>query len=566
MRAAIYARYSTESQDDNSIVGQFVNCETIADANGWRIVARYSDEAISGADESRPEYQRLLADSADGHFDVVIVDETSRITRSPGELPRLLSLLEFRNQFLVDCKGFDSRTETASLLASIYGGIDSLELRKIRDRTHRGLRERHKAGYSAGGKVYGYTTVPVDPTDPKSKRQYEVVEEQAEIVREIFQRYADGESPKAICNDLNARGIASPGSTWKRTVRRCNGWVGTALVGSAKTFTGILRREQYVGMFVWNRRRSKRVPGTSKRVYEIRPKSDWIVSDHPELRIISDSLWRRVQSRLSETRKMATQKQKRPRGRPPRYLLTGILKCGCCGSNFVTDNGRAYVCSSRTNGGKALCENSIRVRRDIAETSVLGNIQEQLLSPAAARYVVESVRKALNEYQRSVTRDQKSAENLKRSLRSVDQKIERVVDAIETSGISSALRSRLARLEAERESLSAALDDAKELDRDLVSVLDVFPGVIRRWREVIEGMADLSRTPHARADDVQEARRQLQGLLGRIELHPRDGELWAHPAVNAKGLVNDEALGGDIYKSQSKVVAGAGFEPATFGL
>ena len=147
MKVATYARYSTNLQDQTSITGQVANCEALAKENGWRVVDHYSDEAISGTDDSRPGYQRLLADSEVGKFDTIIVDETSRLTRRPGELPRLLEILSFRNQFLLDCKGFDSRHETAGLLASIYGGIDSLELRKIKERTHRGLRERAKAGF-----------------------------------------------------------------------------------------------------------------------------------------------------------------------------------------------------------------------------------------------------------------------------------------------------------------------------------------------------------------------------------------------------------------------------------
>ena len=152
MKVAIYARYSTDLQDETSIAGQLANCENLADANGWNVLHYYTDEAISGTDDSRPGCLQLLADLDAGLFDAIIVDETSRLTRSPGELPRLLEILAFRNQALFDCKGFDSRQETASLLASIYGGIDSLELRKIKDRTHRGLRERAKAGCSAGGK------------------------------------------------------------------------------------------------------------------------------------------------------------------------------------------------------------------------------------------------------------------------------------------------------------------------------------------------------------------------------------------------------------------------------
>ena len=131
MKVAIYARYSTNLQDKTSIDGQVANCEALAAREGFDVVRHYQDAAQSGNDDSRRQYQQLLADSEAGLFDAIIVDETSRLTRRPGELPRLLEILAFRNQFLLDCSGFDSRQETASLLASIYGGIDSLELKRL---------------------------------------------------------------------------------------------------------------------------------------------------------------------------------------------------------------------------------------------------------------------------------------------------------------------------------------------------------------------------------------------------------------------------------------------------
>ena len=69
MKVSIYARFSTDAQDISSITGQVVNCEDLAARNGWTVVKRYKDEAISGNDDSRPEYQALLADSEAGNFD-----------------------------------------------------------------------------------------------------------------------------------------------------------------------------------------------------------------------------------------------------------------------------------------------------------------------------------------------------------------------------------------------------------------------------------------------------------------------------------------------------------------
>ncbi len=93
MKVAIYARYSTDLQDKTSIDGQVANCEALAARESLQVVARYQDEGISGNDDNRPGYQQLLADLEAGKFVGIVCDETSRITRNPSELHRLLEEL-----------------------------------------------------------------------------------------------------------------------------------------------------------------------------------------------------------------------------------------------------------------------------------------------------------------------------------------------------------------------------------------------------------------------------------------------------------------------------------------
>jgi site-specific DNA recombinase len=80
MKVGIYARYSTDLQDRTSIEGQFRNCEAVAKEHGFKVVAKFRDEGISGTDDTRPGYRALLAAAEAGEFDCIIVDETSRLT------------------------------------------------------------------------------------------------------------------------------------------------------------------------------------------------------------------------------------------------------------------------------------------------------------------------------------------------------------------------------------------------------------------------------------------------------------------------------------------------------
>ena len=114
IRVAIYARYSTDRQDQTSIDGQYRNCEELAQRSTYAVVARFCDKGISGTDDNRPGFQALLKACECGEFEGILVDETSRLTRNPSVLIKLMDDLAFRNQFLTDCKGFDSQQESAA--------------------------------------------------------------------------------------------------------------------------------------------------------------------------------------------------------------------------------------------------------------------------------------------------------------------------------------------------------------------------------------------------------------------------------------------------------------------
>src|SRR5687767_13384002 len=101
MKVAIYARYSTDLQDKTSIAGQVANSEALASREGFEVVARFQDEAQRGDDDRRTGYQAMLAALNRREFVGIVSDETSRLTRNPSELHRLVAELRFRDQFLV---------------------------------------------------------------------------------------------------------------------------------------------------------------------------------------------------------------------------------------------------------------------------------------------------------------------------------------------------------------------------------------------------------------------------------------------------------------------------------
>jgi hypothetical protein len=165
--------------------------------------------------------------------------------------------------------------------------MNALFVKDLVQKTRRGLRGRVEAGLSGGGNSYGYRVVRrllADGTPVTGEREVDSVE--AAIVARIFTEYAVGQPPRKIAARLNAEGIPGPRGPWS----------GSTINGSRQRRNGILNNELYLGRLVWNRQRFMKDPETGKRVSHANPEHEWITTDVPELRIIDEETWAKVQA------------------------------------------------------------------------------------------------------------------------------------------------------------------------------------------------------------------------------------------------------------------------------
>jgi site-specific DNA recombinase len=163
MHVALYARYSSEHQREASIADQFRTCERSAQSQGWTVSHRYEDKAITGSRADRPGYQMLLQEAQARRFDVLLVDDLSRLTRDEAESIQLRRRLDFWGIRLIGVSdGYDSAAKGHKLQASVRGIINELYLDDLREKTHRGLMGQALKGYSSGGRAYGYRRVPIE--------------------------------------------------------------------------------------------------------------------------------------------------------------------------------------------------------------------------------------------------------------------------------------------------------------------------------------------------------------------------------------------------------------------
>ena len=398
LRCAIYARYSTDKQSPLSIDDQIRKCREFADRQAWDVLDDhiYSDEAISGASDERTGLKRLLeaATSNNQNFGIVLVDDTSRLSRKLADSLRIFEQLRFSGVRLIFVsQGIDTDSEQAEVLLATHGIVDSLYINELAKKTHRGVEGRALQGLHTGGRCFGYRSVPIeDPTrtDPYGRPQIlgvqlEIDPGQAAIVRRVFASYAAGDSIKTIAKRLNAERVPPP-SPYRG--QHHPSWAPSAL-------SVMLHNDRYRGVVVWNRTRKVRNPRTGRRVQRKRPKSEWVVLQAPHLQIVSEKVWRAVECRLALV-KASFGAGASPglcrRSLSAQYLLSGFLKCGVCGARMVVVSGRGqsgrarYGCPMKH--ARGVCTNNLHIRQDSLEREVIGSLQKQVFREDVATYAL----------------------------------------------------------------------------------------------------------------------------------------------------------------------------------
>jgi site-specific DNA recombinase len=447
--AAIYARVSTEMQSRASIADQIRKCRQYAEAHGLTILEEhiYREEDLSGVGADRPVLGRLLQLALSGAppFTAILVDDTSRLSRKLWDALRMFERLNFAGvQFVAVSQGISSDDEQSETLVMVHGLVDSLYVRELAKKTHRGMEGLALRGLHTGGRIFGYDTVSLGEGAGK---KLVVNPSEAVIVKRIFELSAGGHSLKAITVTLNAERVPSPRP---REDRVGGEWCPTAI-------REMLKNELYIGNVVWNRSKFVKVPETNKRRRRPRPESEWLRTSNPELAIIPADLWKAVRERFAalpgiwgypKTRGLA------PRAMTSPYLFSGLLKCGECGANLIIATGggthrhKKYACSRRFNRGG--CDNDLYIRRDDLEDLLLGKLQSEILQPEVGDYAVMEFQRQLQAALGGLSDD--LAEMRQRKTR-LEAEVRRLVSAVAECGHSKSLLEEIGRKEAELQAI-----------------------------------------------------------------------------------------------------------------
>ncbi len=237
-------------------------------------------------------------------------------------------------------------------------------------------------------------------------------------------------------------------------------------------------------------------------------------------------------------------------------MLSGLVRCGACGGGYSKISSNLLGCSTARN--KGTCDNRLNIRRDVLEASVLNGLKANLMDPDLFKEFADEFYREVN---RLRSQELARTEQTKADLHKIERRIKKIVDAIAEGVPARSLKDELMSLEARQDELFAALSETKSPEPFL------HPNLAEVYRRKVANLREALETEDTKAEVIE----IIRSLIDEIALVPENGEL----RIDLKGeLAGILALASDTKKpadhrdglEQIKLVAGAGFEPATFRL
>ena len=397
-KAVIYARFSSHSQHETSIEGQLKECYAFAKRQGYTVIGEYIDRAMTGTNDNRPDFQRMITDSKKKQFQYVIVYQLDRFARNRYDSASNKNILKKNGVRVVSARENISDDASGILMEAVLEGMAEYYSAELSQKIKRGISiQAEKCLYTGGGVALGYKVNP--------DKTFSVDEEIAPFVVEIFKRYAEGQTTADINRFLNENHI--------KTAR------GKAF--NKNSLTALLRNKRYIGTYTFN---------------------DMEIPDGIP-KIIDENLFNEVQEKLRKNKAAPARSRAKEE-----YILTTRLYCGICdemmtGRSGTSRTGRTYnyyACNNfyrkSPETGKRLCDKEPVPKIWIEDLAI--NKCREVLSPKN----IDKIAKAVAGTYKKETQNFK-LEHLLGEKRETEKVIENLIKALEQGNAADLITKRI---------------------------------------------------------------------------------------------------------------------------
>lgn len=489
LRAALYLRVSTEEQkrEGFSLAAQEEILKGYCESKGFVVYDIYDDGGYSGKDFNRPRMQQLLRDLREDKFDIVLAVAVDRIARDNLDVLKFVveELHSRGKRLLISTCDIDSSTDTGKMFISLLGTFAEYERRLIISRVSKGMDKRASEGKFNGGRMLGYDSV---------NGKLFVNDEEADIVREIFELRASGKGYKAIAGILNRKGKRTKGSPEKPG--------GSFSTTSIKT---ILGNEKYTGFMDWGKKRewsSKRRKG----------KSEPTKAQGEHESIIEMELWSKVQA----MNKLKSTEPINPSNFKGEFILSGLLRCPQCGAGTVMSKSKKrdgtgyhlyYMCQNYHAKGKTVCGSNL-IRKEVVEEQALKFIRLMLDSEEIVDGIMERLK---GEENQSIAQLEKDLNIQRTSLKKLLEKQKKQDSDYYDEKISAALYNRLS------ETLEAEINEKKQATAHIEREIEKLQSTVTVNKEIIiDALANFDALFEEAANEEKKA--LLRALIKEIHM------------------------------------------------
>lgn len=402
MKAVIYARYSSDSQREESIEGQLRECTAFAEKNGITILRHYIDRAFSAKTDNRPEFQAMIKDSSKKLFDMIIVWKLDRFARNRYDSARYKAQLKKNGVKVVSATETISDGAEGILLESMLEGMAEYYSADLAEKVVRGMTENAlKCKYNGGTPPLGYV---ID-----SEQYFQIDPLTAPFVLEAFKRYDEGATMTQIRDWLNEKGIKN---TRRQEI-------------TYNSIQHMLNNRRYIGEYSYR---------------------EVIIPDGIPA-IVPKDLFDRVQEKMAKNKKAPARHKAEDD-----YLLTTKLFCGYCGAYLCGESGTSrtglvhhyYKCVS-VKKKRAECHKK-PVKKQWIEDLVVDETMKMVMDDKAIEAIVSMLMELQN-------RESSSLPLYEKELKDTEAAIDNMLNAIQQGIFNKSTKARLDELEAAKDEL-----------------------------------------------------------------------------------------------------------------